>query len=272
MNQQNKPPANFRQGYEPEIKTPQFSSRGRRRRKNGLKGESSVNHMMSDLESKYSACLDMAPHVVSYREQWPVPLDETVEITDFYGIRHPRKKNSKNKMKDVVMTIDFFITISINSTNYFVARDIKPARELEKERTVALLELKRIYCEIHNIDYAIVTSEEILHDLAENVRFLMRDFSVDDLGVSPQEIGEIVEHLVPKIKRQDQPLNVLTALCDHHFGLELGMSLKIVNHLIINQIWIIDLTRPFDPHLPLVLLADKTSEFEELSNNPSNLT
>lgn len=100
----------------------------------------------------------------------------------------------------------------------------------------------------------------------------MRDFSVDDLGVSPQEIGEIVEHLVPKIKRQDQPLNVLTALCDHHFGLELGMSLKIVNHLIINQIWIIDLTRPFDPHLPLVLLADKTSEFEELSNNPSNLT
>jgi hypothetical protein len=106
------------------------------------------------------------------REQFPLPLETTLEIAKKIGIPHPadRRKNP------VVMTTDFLVTVSTPSGNVDWARAIKPSSQLQKQRVIEKLEIERIYWQTNNISWGIVTEREMPRILVKNIDYLLWSF------------------------------------------------------------------------------------------------
>lgn len=70
-----------------------------------------------------------------------------------------------------------------------VARTIKPKDELLKERVLENFEIERVYWQRRNIDWAIVTDEDIPKTLARNLIYVHAPYYIKDYDVF-QEMNE----------------------------------------------------------------------------------
>jgi len=62
------------------------------------------------------------------------------------------------------------------------------------------------------------------------------------------------------------PLRDITARCDRQTGVEPGVSLTVVYHLLATRQWQVDLRQPIDPARPLRVLAGCSPEEEKPCN------
>lgn len=243
--------------YTPWLLVQDVASQGLASRIKGWKTKR-VHHLLSNLELTYFYVLEWSPVVVDIREQYPLHLEETLVIAEQCGIRHPKDPKTQ---ESIVMTTDFVVTVHQSIGVADQARTIKFAKDLQSERTLEKLEIERCYWQSRNIDWGIVTENEIPEVLVRNVEWLHPFLHGENLSpLSEREIHRIATAITLRVAQGNVPLVNITAECDDLLGLSPGTSLSVARHLIANRQWQIDVNKPLQPSKPLVLLSTSLVE------------
>lgn len=190
-----------------------------------------VHEYLSRPEWRYFLFLEFAECVTDIREQFPLDLDRTQAIAERLGIKHPVDPHSKDP---IVMTTDFVIDITDAAGKWRqIARTVKQAEALNDLRVIEKLQIERAYMQEANIDWGIVTQEEVSGVSCENIGWLLPRFSI----ALCENIRGAKETVFGHIKRElhaDPALSIAgyCARVDLYFNLESGTSLQLMRHLL----------------------------------------
>ena len=196
-----------------------------------------VHHLLSNLELYVFLILDWSSSVQDIREQFPLNIDDTREICLEHGLRHPSIQGSEQ-----VMSSNFLIDTNDKNKPQF-AIQVKPLKELLKERTIEKLEIERRYWKLKEIPWSIVTEQNIPITARKNLEWL-----------SPF----IVEHLDPDIwdklhsifyyfsKKPGISIIKHSKEVDIEERTTAGMTLQYLRTLIANRSIKFDIQQPFD--------------------------
>lgn len=125
-----------------------------------------MHHLFSHLEADYFTALDYNPHVKDIREQFPLPLSITMELSDRLNVAHPWPPNTDFPCP---ITTDFLIT---RDDGRLLARTTKYADDLKDKRVIEKFKIEQAYWERENVDWKIVTEKQVSKYLATNLRWL----------------------------------------------------------------------------------------------------
>jgi TnsA endonuclease N terminal/TnsA endonuclease C terminal len=238
-------------------------SKGRVSRIKGWKTDR-VHHLLSDLERDYFFVCDWALSVVDIREQYPLlPLEETREIAEECGFRHPGVPHPTKRGTHipVVMTTDFVLTTAKGLERFEKARTVKYAEALQSPRTLEKLEIERRYWARRNVDWRIVTEKNFSRVLAHNVELIHSYVTIDDrLALSATTISQAVELLTTEVMHESSPLRHIARACDEKLGLEKGSCLTLAYHLLATRQWQVDMFTPLHTGNRLLLLHEDLAE------------
>ena len=164
--------------YIPWIKIQDVASKGRATRVKGIK-TNRQHELLSDMERDYFYLLDFSDDIVDIREQYPLlPIEDTMDIALELGVKHPSDPQSG---EPIVMTSDFLITLCRNNKYIEVARTIKSKDDLMNRRILEKFEIERLYWKRKEIDWGIVTGEEINKQTAHNISFVHGYKTLDNI-------------------------------------------------------------------------------------------
>lgn len=165
--------------YIPWIRIQDVASLGRVTRVKGIK-TGRQHELLSDMERNFFYILEFSSDVIDIREQYPLlPIEDTMDIAMELGITHPKDPKTN---EPIVMTTDFLITINNNGKYVEVARTIKSKDDLINKRILEKFEIERLYWKRKEIDWGIVTENEINKIIAHNISFVQgyKDISMVD--------------------------------------------------------------------------------------------
>jgi peroxiredoxin len=119
----------FGNSYKPWITIRDVSSEGRSHRVFGHKCQR-THHLLSDLELSAFLLLEWHSSTIDIREQYPLNLEQTLEIAKTIGIPHPRFGKHYQ-----IMTSDFLVDTNSSITPKFVVQ-VKYSNALNDPRTI----------------------------------------------------------------------------------------------------------------------------------------
>lgn len=233
--------------YKPWIKIQDVPSLGRSTRLKGIK-TGRQHEFLSDMEKNYFYILEYSDSVTDIREQYPLlSIEETLTIADELGIQHP--KNPKTG-EDIVMTTDFLITKEVQGKTINVARTVKAKDMLMNKRVIEKFELERVYWERREVDWGIVTEEEINKVLAKNISFFHSYYNLEELDsfadIDEAEFGDLVLEYVRRIVDAQASVREVASLFDKDMNLQKGTGIAIFKHLLAKKIIFTDLLEPIN--------------------------
>ncbi|MDJ0637136.1 MAG: TnsA endonuclease N-terminal domain-containing protein [Xenococcaceae cyanobacterium MO_188.B29] len=225
--------------YKPWITIQDFPSVGRASRSPGWKSNR-VHHLMSDWESRLFYLFEWSKKVQDIREQYPLlDLDLAMEIAKEMGIKYPVNKESNTPY---VLTTDFMLTVKQGKKSVQIARTFKTTKDLGKKKTVEKLELERRYWQKHNIDWAIVTEQEISKIFASNIQWVHSDYhwklSEEQNNENCYYLNNILKE---RLNNKKSKISTITTALDKDMSWEIGTSLSLFKHLVAKQEIIIDM-------------------------------
>lgn len=208
-----------------------------------------IHHTLSNHERDYLYFLEWHDEVIDIREQYPLlPQERTEEIAEMLGIKHPHLEGVP-----VVMTTDFLITLATRKGPKNIVRTVKPASRLSK-RTLELFEIERRFFMEQGIDWRIVTENSLPKVLIRNVDWLCEAKYLDQIADVDEELinlikQDLLEHLIKGAGTTN-----ISKLCLHFdkvVGLKNGSAQFIMQHMIVNKKWGIDMNTPIKESMPL---------------------
>jgi len=168
--------------YIPWISIQDFASKGMVSRVQGTK-TGRVHHLMSNLETSFFFILDWSDDVLDIREQYPLlDLRLIISIAETAQICYPYDPQSGFPY---IMTSDFYVE-TVKGPKVVT---IKTSSELEKLRVREKLEIERRYWRHQNIEWGIITENEINLTKARNIEWLHQAKDLDYVGI-PREMRE----------------------------------------------------------------------------------
>ncbi|WP_368660593.1 TnsA endonuclease N-terminal domain-containing protein [Acinetobacter sp.] len=203
-----------------------------------------VHHLLSNLELYVFLILDWSSSVQDIREQFPLNLDDTKEICLEHGLRHPSIQGS-----DQVMSSDFLIDTNNKNKPQFVIQ-VKPLKELLKERTIEKLEIERRYWALKEIPWSIVTEQNIPTTARKNLEWLS-PFVTEHIDPDIWDKLHLISYYFSK-----KPSVSIIKLCkevDVQEGTTAGTTLQYLRILIANRLI------KFDIQLILAKIMDSFS-------------
>ena len=227
--------------YIPWLNVQDFSSNGNVTRIKGWK-TTRQHEFFSNLERSYFFLLDWSDNVVDIREQFPIDRELTFKIAEEKGIRHSID-NSSNTI--IPMTTDFLITIIRNEERVYLARTVKPSKDLDETRIIEKFEIEREYWEKKGIDWGIVTEQELPEGFVKNIQWVHKFHSLDS---KEDELLALELLKILKANENSQNLKIIN-FCnrlDDDYKLEVGTALTYVKHLIARKIIIINMMDKLD--------------------------
>ena len=99
--------------YKPYIRTAEFNSSGTCANPVDWKTGRTVQ-LLSQGEKYFWYLMRWNDHVTDIREQFPLPVEDTMQIAEQYGIQHPRKGSEL-----AIMTSDFLVDFDDNTQGVF---------------------------------------------------------------------------------------------------------------------------------------------------------
>ncbi len=180
--------------------------------------------------------LDWSSSVQDIREQFPLNLDDTKEICLEHGLRHPSIQGS-----DQVMSSDFLIDTNNKNKPQFVIQ-VKPLKELLKERTIEKLEIERRYWALKEIPWSIVTEQNIPTTARKNLEWLS-PFVTEHIDPDIWDKLHLISYYFSK-----KPSVSIIKLCkevDVQEGTTAGTTLQYLRILIANRLIKFDIQQPF---------------------------
>lgn len=226
--------------YKPWLTIHDFPSNGIVSRSPGWKSNR-VYHFMSTNELRYFYILEWSDVINDIREQFPLELEGTLSIAEELGIKHPMDNVSKFPR---VLTTDFMITAQVSGKEVYLARTIKPVKEIESMRTLEKFEIERIYWQRKGIDWKLVTDKDISKIFASNVQWLHTAYKLESMeNLSLQYQLDICETLKYKLAEYDCPITHITSKLDEEANVESGTSLRLFKHLLAIKAVIMDMEK-----------------------------
>ena len=251
--------------YKPWIKIQDVPSLGRVTRFNGIK-TNRQHELLSDMERNYFYILEYSNNVKDIREQFPLlPIEDTLSIADELGLKHPKNPETGEY---VVMTTDFLITVSTSNGIKEVARTIKSKDDLLDKRILEKFEIERVFWKKRNIDWAIVTEEEIDKTIAHNISFVQgyRDIkNIDGFNdMDSLEVQDLVYEFLKRIVDDKRSVRAVSLEFDKDMSLKNGCGLSIFKYLIINKIIEIDISKRIDVNNNIPVLSVSRDEIKKV--------
>jgi TnsA endonuclease N terminal/TnsA endonuclease C terminal len=237
--------------YRPYLETHEVPSRGlATRTKSTQNGR--VQHTLSQLETDWLHAFRAIPGLVDIREQFPLNLEETVQIADRLEISHTTDPRTKER---TVVTTDFLLNFSKGCRETEIAVAIKPAADLGSARTLEKLEIERVYWAARKIPWRIITERELPRALVKNMKWIHTHLDLVKSGeFSNDQIHRIRITMESDVMQGQRSLVQIAAACDDRLGLKPGAALCVTRHLIGTGIWPVDLTVEIDPQQPLCII------------------
>lgn len=230
--------------YKPWLKIQDVSSSGRSTRLKGIK-TNRQHEFLSDLERNYFYLAEYSDPIVGIREHFPLlPLEETIGIADELGIKHPTDPKTSEMF---VMTTDFLLTVDRGKGVFEVARTIKTKDQLMKKRVLEKFEIEREYWQRKNIDWGIVTEEEIPKPMARNISYIhdyhdIRDYDVFQ-EMDSQHIEDLSLSLMQRLLNNKHSIRTITNEFDADTHLPFGSGVTLLYHLLAQKIIEIDMLK-----------------------------
>jgi hypothetical protein len=142
-----------RKDYQPWLTVRDLPSAGRSHRVWGFQTQR-THHLLSDLELAVFLLFDWNPTVIDIREQFPLRLDETRELAEKAGIRHPEVGGQIQ-----IMSSDFLV--DTNKPDLLrMAIQVKASSDLSDPRTIEKLELERRYWAMKQVPWFLLTEKQ----------------------------------------------------------------------------------------------------------------
>lgn len=149
--------------YEPFIKVHEISSTGESFRIFG-RHTSRIHHLLSRLELSAFLVFDCYKLTIDIKEQFPLPIVETINICKHLGIKHPQLAG---KLK--IATTDLVVELK-NTSKLAIA--VKRSEELQDPRVLEKLQIEKYYWEQQGYQWKLFTELEISASLKENLQWL----------------------------------------------------------------------------------------------------
>ena len=192
--------------------------------------------------------LEYADSVIDIREQFPLlPLEETILIAEELGLKHPKHPQTG---EFIVMTTDFLVTVEGKDGLLERARTIKSKDDLLDERIIGKFEIERVYWAKKDIEWGIVTEEEIDKVIAHNISYIHGYKDINNvecfINIEANEIRDLVYEFLRRIVDDERAMRVICSEFDNEMLLEKGSALSIFKYLVINKIIEIDIEEKID--------------------------
>lgn len=254
------------EAYRPWIKIQDVPSLGRSARLKGIK-TGRQHEFLSDMEKNYFYILEYSHSVTDIREQYPLlPIEETLTIANELGIEHP--KNPKNG-ENIVMTTDFLITNEVQGKVTNIARTVKAKDMLINKRVIEKFEIERVYWERREIDWGIVTDEEIDKVLAKNISFFHGYYNIDRLDsfvdIDKTELEDLVLEYIKRIVDINSSIREVSSLFDKDMNLQKGTGIAIFKHLLAKKIIFTNLLEPININKKLEINLSENLLYKEFN-------
>ncbi|MBD7911972.1 TnsA endonuclease N-terminal domain-containing protein [Clostridium cibarium] len=204
------------------------------------------HQFFSNNETSYFFILEFYELITDIREQFPLlPIEETIAIAQELGIKHPTDPNTK---EEIVITTDFLIDINEDNYKKTLARTIKQKEDLDK-RQLDKFEIERRYWNKRNIDWGIVTENEINKVLARNIEIVYQFYDLENLKGFENFNTVQIRELTNAFKKQISGTSVIreeASLFEDNMLLEGGCGIAMFKHLIITKQIIVDMLTPIN--------------------------
>lgn len=219
--------------YRPWLTVSDIPSRGRSTRIFSHKANRIV-HLLTDTQLRYFYLLEWSESVIDINEQYPCLHIETIH--DQLDENLVKRLSDKQTGIPHVMLTTFQVTaINEQGKEYRFARTLKDAAELEKKATIERLELQRLYWKSRNVDFGIVTSNEIPVQRSKNIEWVMPALNIEEFGLTKHETIQYAEQLIDCISATDNSLNSILNSFDRQMRVEVGTGLLIFRYLIASR-------------------------------------
>ncbi len=200
----------------------------------GIKAQLRLVQLMSALELLVFLFFDLAKQVIDIREQYPLDRSTTLSIAEKLNIKHPSVPDSQTGEQIAHwMTTDLLIDYYDQQGNQQqLAVYIKTANDL-KGRNLDKLIIEFAYWTLKGVRFCIVVDESIPKEIAENIGFV-KTFYESDLNIKElhQNLGEIEEYLIQRIKSEHLEINKLCNKIDTDKGFATGCSLNVFYYMV----------------------------------------
>ncbi|GAA4650235.1 TnsA endonuclease N-terminal domain-containing protein [Kistimonas scapharcae] len=177
-----------------------------------------VHHFHSGIELAAFLIFDRNRTTVDIREQYPIPLDDTLNICRQLGIRHPQTKGELH-----IVSTDLLIDLRGGKQ---IAIAVKNAKDLDDERILEKLQIEKAYWEGTGVNWYVFTEREVSAALKANLKWLKPFLDIDT-----QKAYSLTEDdaysLISRI--QQYPNNLVTKLCgrlDDEYQVEPGFHIE----------------------------------------------
>ncbi|GCF70086.1 TPA: heteromeric transposase endonuclease subunit TnsA [Bacillus luti] len=251
--------------YKPWLKIQDVSSLGRSTRLKGIK-TGRQHEFLSDLERNYFYLTEYSNFTVDIREQFPLrPLEETIVIAEELGIKHPTDPKTG---ESIVMTTDFLLTVDKGQGVFEVARTVKMRDELLKERVLEKFEIEREYWQRRDIDWGIVTEEEIHKIMARNISYIHGYYDIRDYDTFQEMSSQLIEDLslslMQRLLNDSRSVRTITSEFDADTHLPFGSSVTLFYHLLARKIIVIDMLKPLNLEEPINIKSIDESKMKKV--------
>lgn len=227
--------------YIPWLNIQDFSSNGNVTRVKGWKTKRK-HEFFSNLERNYFYLLDWSEDVIDIREQFPLDREQTLKIANEKGIKHSIDNSSKTI---IPMTTDFLVTLLKKGESVYLARTIKPSKDLENPRTIEKFEIEREYWEKKGIDWGIISNEELPKELVNNINWIHKFYFLDS---EEEELIALDFLKVLNSNLNNRNLKIIR-VCnefDENYNLEVGSAIIYFKYLIARKLILLNMMEKVD--------------------------
>lgn len=204
--------------YSPFIFVHEISSRGESYRiRSSTVGR--IHHLLSRIELGAFLIFDRHPEVIDIREQYPIQIEDSLEICRQLGIKHP---NISGKL--TVVSTDLLLNFQDTKQ---IAVAIKPWKHLTDKRVIEKLQIEKAYWEQKGCEWKLFTDRQITPALKENLEWLHpvlnyeNNQNIDDFPLN--EIHKTVERI---LTQKDKNINKVCAELDDAYHMPSGSHIS----------------------------------------------
>lgn len=251
--------------YKPWIHIQDVPSIGRVTRVKGIK-TGRQHELLSDMERNYFYILEFSDRVTDIREQYPLlPMEETISIADELGIEHPKNPETG---EEIVMTTDFLVTVSTGNGVKEVARTVKLKDDLLDRRVIEKFEIERQFWKRKNVNWAIVTEQEIDKIMAHNISFIQgyRDIKNVDgfIDMDSSDIQDLIYEFIKRIVDDKRSVRRISSEFDNDMNLPIGCGLSIYKYLLINKIIEVNMLNTIDVNNVIPIISVNNEQIKKV--------
>lgn len=206
--------------YQPFIKVHEISSTGESYRIRG-RHTARVHHLLSRLEFSAFLVFDRFHLTKDIKEQFPLPIADTLSICSRLGIKHPQ---INNELK--IVTTDLVVELKGKAS---LAIAVKYASDLNDMRTIEKLQIEKLYWEELGYEWKIFTEQEIpaivkenlewLHAASQNSHDLYGELSLEDISI-----------VVNRLLGSNKKLSTVCAAMDDQYECSPGFHIGVIRN------------------------------------------